>query len=238
MLQTLRVSKQLDGTPEIFHSIQGEGASIGKPAVFLRLALCNLSCKWCDTRYTWDWDTFSQVRFTIDMGVEDVAPALLKYGCRRVVVTGGEPLLQQSNLVPLLGRLKAEAVTIEVETNGTIVPRADLAGMVDQWNVSPKLGSSGNPRNLRERPGCYSFFRELPSTYFKFAVDRDDDLAEVDSLVHTYGLEPDQVILMPVASNVTELTERSPGVSEACRARGYLFSTRLHILLWGDRRGV
>jgi len=77
---------------EIFFSVQGEGPGIGKPAVFLRLSGCNLKCAWCDTKYTWHGGKM--------MTEPTVLKEIKRYPCKRLVVTGGEPLLQQDNLMP------------------------------------------------------------------------------------------------------------------------------------------
>ena len=78
----LKVSRQADGSPEIFHSIQGEGLNLGKPAVFLRLALCNLACTWCDTRYTWDWKEYDRDEQIIEIPVEEAQRQILQYNCQ------------------------------------------------------------------------------------------------------------------------------------------------------------
>jgi len=93
----LRVSRQPGGQPEIFHSIQGEGPTNGTPAVFLRLAQCNLACSWCDTKYTWDWQHFSYDKEVVSLDAREVEERILELGCRHLVITGGEPLLQQGS---------------------------------------------------------------------------------------------------------------------------------------------
>ena len=97
----LRVSRQKSGEPEIFYSLQGEGASIGVPTVFLRLATCNLTCTWCDTRYTWDWQGYDYDKEVMSLPVEDVEKRVLEFGCPRLVITGGEPMMQQKALASL-----------------------------------------------------------------------------------------------------------------------------------------
>ena len=106
---------QLHGEPEIFHSIQGEGASQGATCVFLSLAGCNLACSWCDTAYSWDGTSP-----VVKLSPEEAATAVLRYPCRRLVLTGGEPLVQQKALPGLLRLLPKHFV--EMETNGTILP--------------------------------------------------------------------------------------------------------------------
>ena len=233
----LRVSKQPAGTPEIFHSLQGEGATIGTPSVFLRLAQCNLSCSWCDTKYTWDWENFDYQREVVSMETGEVRDAILAFNCPHLVVTGGEPLLQQQELAPLAVFLKAEGFYCEVETNGTIVPDPELARCIDQWNVSPKLGSSGNVIDRREAPEALAAFSRLPNAHFKFVIVEPTDVDEVCQLRDRYRLPSDRIILMPEGTAVESITSRSRWVSEACVREGFRFSTRLHILLWGDQRG-
>ncbi|MDP2743712.1 MAG: 7-carboxy-7-deazaguanine synthase QueE, partial [Dehalococcoidia bacterium] len=154
----LEVSRKPDGRPEIFHSIQGEGINTGRPAVFLRLARCNLACVWCDTKYTWDWDRYDPGDQILEMASAEVEREVMGYDCKYLVVTGGEPMLQQRRLIPLLKRLKNGGFYIEMETNGTVLPDKVSLGMVDHWSVSPKLENSGNPLALREAPVCYSLF--------------------------------------------------------------------------------
>jgi len=234
----LKASRQPDGQPEIFHSIQGEGVHAGTPAVFLRLAHCNLACVWCDTRYTWDWEHYDQRKEVASVSIDEAKEEIRRFGCQNLVVTGGEPLVQQRALAPLLERLKSSGFWIEVETNGTIVPGKKSLGLVDHWSVSPKLGNSGNPLSSRENPRVLRLFRDLPSSHFKYVVEKAEDLMELRSMLDEYEVPPEKVVLMPQAQNKDALLERSPWLAEICRSEGYLFSTRLQILLWGNRRGV
>lgn len=234
----LYVSKQADGEPEIFHSIQGEGISAGTPAVFLRLAFCNLRCSWCDTKYTWDWEHHNKEREVIGMSVQEIVERLSVPGCGRLVVTGGEPLIQQKALIELLAALKGKEFYIEIETNGTIVPDGDLICLIDQWNVSPKLENSGNPLHLREIAEVYSFFTNLSSSYFKYVIQAEYDLSEVHDLIGKYNIPRERVILMPEATNEETLIERGRWLAEVCKEEGYKFSTRLQVLLWRNKRGT
>jgi 7-carboxy-7-deazaguanine synthase len=234
----LKASRQPDGQPEIFHSIQGEGVYAGRPAVFLRLALCNLACVWCDTRYTWDWEHYDQRREVVTISVDEAEEAIRRYLCRNLVVTGGEPLVQQRSLTSLLERLKGGGFWIEVESNGTIVPGKKLLGLVDHWSVSPKLENSGNPRPSRENPEAYRLFRDLPSAHFKYVIEKPDDLAEVRGLLGKYEIPPDKIILMPQAQDRDAVLEKGRWLVDICKGEAYFFSTRLQVLLWGNRRGV
>jgi 7-carboxy-7-deazaguanine synthase len=233
----LRLSRLASGEPEIFSSVQGEGLSLGLPSVFVRLSLCNLRCSWCDTQYTWNWAQYDPMVEIIDLSFDDVLGRVQASGVRNVVITGGEPLQQQRELAPLATALKAAGHRLEVETNGTFVPNAELAAAIDQWNVSPKLANSDNPVEKRRVPTALAWFAAEARAVFKFVIVAPADLAEVDELVTRFGLPPERVLLMPEGRSSTGLQERSRWlVDQACQ-RGYRFTPRLHVLLWGDERG-
>src|SRR5262249_44289955 len=124
---TLTLSRLPSGEPEIFASLQGEGVSIGVPSTFVRLSGCSLACSWCDTAYTWDWKRYDPKIEAMRVSVEDVAQRVSRLGTSNVVLTGGEPLLQQPELAKLAAALKQEGKRIEVETSGTICPRTELS---------------------------------------------------------------------------------------------------------------
>lgn len=235
---SLKVSRQPDGQPEIFYSLQGEGPAVGTPSVFLRLALCNLVCTWCDTKYTWDWRHYDYESQVMELPVERAEELISSYGCRHLVITGGEPLLQQEALVPLVRSLKERGFSLEVETNGTIPPCVPLQHDVDQWNVSPKLQNSGNAAHRREIPGSIQAFSRLPGSYFKFVVVDGSDLEEVRTLTRRYEIPRERIVLMPEGRTRAALRERSGWLSRACVEEGFRFTPRLHILLWGDKRGT
>jgi 7-carboxy-7-deazaguanine synthase len=223
---------------EIFYSIQGEGPNIGVPSVFLRLAVCNLKCSWCDTKYSWDWEHYDYDKEVTEMDADEAAKKILGYDSRHLVVTGGEPMLQQEELFPVLRNLGEKGFFIEVETNGTMLPTGEISRVVDQWNVSPKLANSGNSLSAREKSECYNLFGQLSNSYFKFVVENSEDLGEILELVAKYGIPRDRVILMPESTSPESLREKSAWLAEVCRSEGFRFTTRLHIILYGNKRGV
>jgi organic radical activating enzyme len=233
----LKVSRQPSGEPEIFRSIQGEGVTAGTPTAFLRLAVCNLGCTWCDTKYTWDWDSYDRRKEIISMAADEVEQRVAAFRVPHLVITGGEPMLQQAELAPLATSLSARGYFNEVETNGTVAPSAEMVAAISQWNVSPKTGSSGNDRDRREIPGALEAFRELDNAFFKFVIVEPPDVKEVARLADRYRLPAQRVLLMPEGITAHALQERGRWVAEACTRYGFRFSTRLHILLWGDGRG-
>ncbi|MCA9828949.1 MAG: 7-carboxy-7-deazaguanine synthase QueE [Dehalococcoidia bacterium] len=226
-----------DGSPEIFESIQGEGASAGMPSTFVRLAVCNLQCSWCDTAYTWDWERYERVNQVIQLPADAVVDSVEGRTPRNVVITGGEPLAQRHALAGLVPALRKRGYRLEVETNGTIPP-GELSGLVDQWNVSPKLASSGNAGLVRIRPGVLAQFSAEPKAFFKFVVSGEADLSEIETILDAASVDSQQVILMPQGRTREELDSASAWLAAACTQRGWRFSTRLHILIWGDKRGV
>jgi organic radical activating enzyme len=222
---------------EIFDSLQGEGPSTGAPATFLRLALCNLKCRFCDTAYTWDFERF---RYEDEVSLEPVDALVerLRAACgRRLIVTGGEPLVQWKALERLFERLPAD-LTIEVETNGTLCPSDRLLARVNQWNVSPKLENSGESLEDRLNEAALAVLRDSGRAYLKLVVGSVAEAAEAERLAAELEWPRDRVQLMPLAATREELSARSGLVAREALARGLRFSSRLHVELWGGRRGV
>jgi organic radical activating enzyme len=213
---------------EIFYSVQGEGATAGCPAVFVRLQGCSVGCAWCDTRYSWDPGAGRT------MTVGEILEAVAAHGCPRVVVTGGEPL-ESPLFAPLLAALAARGHTVEVETSGTLAPPPEAPAGV-QWNVSPKLASSGVPRERRLRPEVLAAFRARQA-WWKLVVADEGDLAEALALLAALELPRERVLLQPEGMRVEELRARSAWLVEACKRHGLRFSPRLHVWIWGARRG-
>jgi organic radical activating enzyme len=223
------------GEPEIFLSVQGEGRTAGTPSAFVRLATCNLACTWCDTSYTWDWGSFEYEAQVMTMEAGDVYARVEGLGTRNVVITGGEPLLQ--NLDPLVSDLKRAGHSVEVETNGTIAPSPKLLINVTRWNVSPKIASSGNTRAKREVPDALRTFADLPNADWKFVIVDMPDVDEAARLADSYGVPPDRVVLMPEGAKSADIQAKSSWLAAEAVERGLRFSSRLQVLLWGAERG-
>lgn len=238
----------LNNEPEIFYTIQGEGVSLGTPAVFVRLSLCNLHCVWCDTPYTWNWvgtkfehlddKKYDKASNIVNVGIDEIVEAVIASNCELVVFTGGEPLLQQKELIQLFTVLRGLGHKIEVETNGTIVPSAEIALLVTRFNVSPKLANSGNPLKLRNRSNALMMLANLGNSIFKFVIADQTDLEEVMSLITTYQIDSGSVYLMPEGRTDDEIRSKSEWLIEICKQYQFKFSTRLHVLIWGAKQGV
>jgi len=236
---------------ELFVSVQGEGPSTGKPAAFVRLGNCNLECSYCDTPYTWDSRRYDLAEELRPVPLAEIARFLIEEGPGRVVVTGGEPLIQQKVLGPLLEEVDrrtegtpppawqghAERLVVEVETNGTVRPTALLAARVDQWNVSPKLSGSGEPLERRVRRAALDWFAAEPRAFFKFVVQSADEAEEAAELAASLGVPKQRVLLMPMAKDRSELEEREGPVHRWAQELGFQATTRLHLKLWDGVRG-
>ncbi|WP_007513725.1 7-carboxy-7-deazaguanine synthase QueE [Pseudofrankia saprophytica] len=216
-------------------TFQGEGPHAGQLALFVRLAQCNLSCRWCDSRFSWDWTRFDPRTETRRLPVAEIADWVLGQPAPLVVITGGEPLLQQQALVPLAEALTSAGRRVEVETNGTIAPTAELAGAISAFMVSPKLAHAGGRTARRLDPAALHAFAASGKAAFKFVVTGPDDLDEVAAVVDRFALAP--VWVMPEATSSAQLITALRELADAALIRGWNLSTRLHVLLWEDTRG-
>ncbi|AKH42478.1 organic radical activating enzyme [Altererythrobacter atlanticus] len=243
----LTLATQAPGEAEIFASIQGEGPSTGKPTAFIRLSRCNLACRWCDTAYTWHFtgdnrphrneETFDRKANQLVMEEEEAARRIAELAMPRLVITGGEPLLQAPALSRMIEALPAD-MAVEIETNGTIAPPERLAGLVDQFNVSPKLAHSGNPADLALIPERLREWAANPRAFFKFVIATPEDVEEVLSLAEIHAIPRNRIWLMAEGTDIATLEAREAWLAEKCIANKLTLSKRLHIQLFGDTRGT
>lgn len=223
---------------EIFYSIQGEGKNIGMPAVFLRLAGCNLRCVWCDTEYSWNWEKYDRNKESIELSVDEVFRRVRQCPCRKVVITGGEPLLQQKELTALTNLLKRENYWIEIETNGTILPDPRFDGNIDQYNCSPKLKNSGHRETEMQKPQALKFFAASPKTLFKFVVAEPACHQEIEVLIENYSIPKGRAYLMPEGQTSAAIYEKLRWLAPLCLEHGLKLTDRLHIHLFGAKHGT
>jgi len=234
------------GGPEIFASLQGEGPSMGMPVAFVRLSRCNLACTWCDTAYTWHFEgdnrphrdglTYDRKANQVTMTPAETAERIAVLGQKRLVITGGEPLLQAGALTEMLEHLPDMA--IEIETNGTVAPPVRLDIRVDQYNVSPKLSHSGNPADLALIPERLDAWATDPRAFLKFVIASPEDVSEVLELQLRYRFRPERVFLMAEGTDSATQRERQAWLSDLCLEHGFRMSDRMHIHLYGDTRGT
>ncbi len=224
---------------EIFHSIQGEGKLAGVPSVFVRTSGCNLRCVWCDSPYT-SWKPEGE-QSSIDQIIEQVA----RFESKHVVLTGGEPLIAPG-VEELTRRLREAEYHLTIETAATVwcEVTCDLA------SISPKLANStpwdregGRFAEAHERNRIdvevIRRFMGLGDYQLKFVVDRPEDIDEIDALLGRLGsYEASNVLLMPQGVTDEELTPKSAWIAQLCKERGFRFCPRLHIALFGNKRGT
>ena len=220
---------------EIFYSLQGEGSLIGVPSVFVRTSGCNLRCTWCDTPYT-SWAPEGEER-SLDSIVEEVN----RYGASHVVITGGEPMI-----APEIGELTHRlSQHVTIETAGTV----DTHVRCDLMSISPKLANSTpyerdggrwaqQHERLRYQPEILKRLIQLYSYQLKFVIVEEADLAQVRAIVEEIGAAKSRVLLMPEGIDPAVLAERGRWLAEVAKREGFRFTPRLHIELWGNRRGI
>ena len=225
---------------EIFYSVQGEGSLIGVPSIFVRTTGCNLRCSWCDTPYT-SWNPVGE-DFTLD---EILARTNEYTAANHVVITGGEPLIAPG-IVELSKLYREQGKHLTFETAGTVSATfVEGGGECDLMSISPKLSNStpeGPFRNQHERLRLnYEALRHLTTRYpyqLKFVIAQESDLAEAQAVIVALDAPPQNVILMPEGTAEETLKERGTWLAELCKAHGYRFSPRLHVHLYGNKRGT
>ncbi len=223
---------------EIFHSLQGEGILAGVPSVFIRTSGCNLRCVWCDTPYT-SWQPEGA-----DIPVGEILEAASLTGARNAVVTGGEPMIAP-DIGPLTHGLRSLGLHITIETAGTVF--APVA--CDLMSISPKLANStphtrdggrfaAQHERLRLQPDTLRRLMRAHDYQLKFVIAAPEDADEAADLARALEADPARVVLMPEGVEPGTLRERAVWLAEICKQRGWRFSPRLHIDLWGNCRGV
>lgn len=243
---------------EMFTSIQGESQNAGIPHVIIRLTGCNLNCSFsnsiCDTAYA-SWAPESG-KYTW----EDVYKFLdenehINYA----FITGGEPTIYPTLLIELLEVLKQKDFITAIETNGTnYIPELD--GLLDLVTISPKLKNSVPVKGMiakspwvdrvmtefdskrqettRKQYDQMIFWHDNFKCQFKFVVSTGEEMKEIEEIKNTIGLENKEIYLMPEGDINDKIQDRRQMVAELCVKAGYNYTDRLHILIWGNKRGV
>lgn len=221
---------------ELFTSIQGEGEVIGIPSHFIRLYRCDLTCSWCDSKYTWvRQDQAIEGKDYVAMDLEAILEWLAKEPkAPLVTLTGGEPLLQP--ILPLVAALDHRNYQVVVETNGLHAPEPALLEVVHHWAVSPKLRNAG----MEMQWGPLDWLGKARNAYLKFVIcDPATDLPEVQEFVERRGLPSTKVILQPNGL-APDYDPTLRHLAECVRDGGYPYRVlpQLHRLLWGLQRGA
>ncbi|MCC7155670.1 MAG: 7-carboxy-7-deazaguanine synthase QueE [Bryobacterales bacterium] len=218
---------------EVFASVQGEGALVGVPSLFIRTTGCNLRCVWCDTPYT-SWTPQGE-GWTIEQLAAWVGgfPQI-----RHVVITGGEPMIQPA-IEELTRAVRRLGRHITIETAGTVFASLEC----DLMSISPKLANSTPPGNARHERLRYQpdVLRQLISAYeyqLKFVVQSLDDMDEIHRIVEDLAADRSKVQLMAEGTSAGEIRRRAAWLIDVCKMEGFRYSPRLQIDIWGHRPGV
>ena len=235
---------------EVFYSVQGEGKTVGIPSVFVRLGGCNLMCGGmgtqfdgelhngaefrCDTVEVWMNAQSKQVKDILD----DECIKAIKNGAH-IILTGGEPTMQQKGLEEFINYVKDEITPdpfFEVETNGTIMPNDFLLEEISLWNCSPKLTNSGNDQSMTFKPEVIEVLNKF-NTIFKFVINKEKEWHEIGYL-YLPIIDNEKIYLMPAGENQELLEQNKLLVVELAKANYVNFTTRLHIDIWNQKTGV
>jgi 7-carboxy-7-deazaguanine synthase len=227
---------------EIFYSIQGEGELTGVPSVFVRSSGCNLRCAWCDTPYA-SWNPEGDMR-TVPQILSEVQK---HQAARHVVLTGGEPMVAKDIRV-LAKEIKALGHHITIETAATVAPEGiacDLASLSPKLlNSAPDAQEHGPWRKKHEatrwQPDVVRAWIDQYPYQFKFVVSRPEDVEELEHMLAALHREVPRhkILLMPEATTLDKMRGRAGWLGELCKARGYRYAHRLHIELYGNKRGT
>ena len=252
-----------DGTApvaEMFYSVQGEGPSFGRRALFIRFMTCNLTCGYaalppaagtpadgvmvCDTEYTWNAARYDLRRARVLSAaqiwdeVQHLDPATgnpAREPVDLIVVTGGEPLLHRSVVTDLAQAARAAGRRVEVETNATIAAGAALLAAGVDFNAGVKLASSAVPRGKRIKPTVIGQLQASGRARWKFVVTCRADIQEIAALQEEFGLT--EVWLSPEGTRADVIIERMRWMADAALTQGWHLTSRAQVLVWGDERG-
>lgn len=233
------VNDQVFYISEHFESIQGEGNYAGANSLFVRFQYCNLTCSWCDSKFTWNKYSGTHRLCT----KEDVQSIISESKAPHVIFTGGEPSLYRLDL------LVSADKKYHVETNGTIIPSQPLEIKLPDgtiftryamdesvissfnWVISPKLTNAHQKIN----EDSIVFWAQNNWGIFKFIAKNEKDLAEISTFVTKFNIDIKRVYIG--LEGITPDSQMKPAMVEKIMNMGYNFSPRLHVILWGNERG-
>lgn len=226
---------------EVYPCIQGEGSRAGIPSILIRTLGCNLRCHWCDTPYT-SWN-MEKGHYSL----ENITTVLKEHTqIQEVIITGGEPTIYP-DIETLIAICSKEKKHITLETNGTHLLSEESMRIVNLASISPKLSNS-TPLNsswterhekLRIQPGIIKGWMSFSQNYqLKFVVSNPEDMDEINSVVSLTNADKRKVYLMPEGINHLQLQEKREWLANICIEQGYTYCERLHIVIYGDKRGV
>ncbi len=235
---------------ELFYSLQGEGHSRGEPFVFIRLPNCNLNChgeNWkCDSealrtrQVSYDVSELWEEVLKLDINLS----TFLNNRTAGIIFTGGEPgMINNSRMINEFIAAAPFPFRCEVETNGSVELSTEyvtLLETVDIINCSPKLESSGNPFKDRYTLPTLRQIASYANAYFKFVISNAKDITEIEQ--NFSFVRDERIILMPATWNNVDDEPNSKSLQQfvwnMVLSKGWRFSSREHIEVWGLQSGV
>lgn len=214
---------------------QGEGPHSGLRTGFVRLGLCNLSCEWCDTPYTWDDTRYDVAKECPPTTISEVHARLRALNVGTVCLSGGEPLMHRAKLEALL----VPEWDWHAETNGTIRPPSYWAHHVRHTTVSPKINTH-DPHKKRIKLGALAEWNEHAQwgrVAFKFVCRTPADLDAVQAVTDAVGIAAPHVWVMPEGTTTADVLTHHRALAPHIQDRGWNTTTRLHTLLYEQERG-
>ena len=209
---------------EIFFSLQGEGVEIGLPTVFVRLFACDLRCNWCDTMYAVEGRDFR------DHSVSEVLSEIEKHECKRVCITGGEPLIQIKEVEELSNYLIKDNYKILLETSGHKMPPPILWSENSTISMDCKCPSS----SMQDRMDFDLFIKLRPKDQLKFVIQDERDYEYARDVLNRYNIKANIVFQPPHGSDLGWITKKV--IDDKLEFIRVL--PQLHKIIWGDKRGV
>lgn len=217
-------------------TVVGDGPLAGWRCGLIRLGGCNLACTWCDVPHSWDG---TQVDLNVALRprlVRNIVDEALSAGPRLVVVSGGEPLLQQRSQgwTVLLDSLRGRGVEIEVHTNGTLAPSQETVDRVHRFVVSPKLSHSGEPTWTRIQPEALQVWAHLcrqGRVAFSFVVRDRMDIGTVATLAAVHDLPGELIWISPEGTTRARVLEVTAEIAGSTLAHGFNLGTRMGVLV-------
>jgi len=234
---------------EEFLSLQCEGKYVGVPSYFVRTTGCNLRCSWknsdgsitiCDTSYT----SFNPEKGK-DVDGEYIYKQIKTTPIRHVVITGGEPTLQ-NDLPKVVEYLTTKGLTVTIETNGTKYMKFPNGTFV---SISPKLRSSYaqkagsieekmHKKNNEFFENIYKWRNDNSDYQLKFVYNGNGDIQEIQNLQVRLIIPNDRIYLMPQGITTEQFKERQKELFEFCVKKGWNYTPRMHIDIFGNKRGI
>ena len=232
---------------KVFYTIEGEGEFVGKPSVFMRLSMCNLTCKGfasedsphgCDSFVSWSVKNKMTFQEIFEMMEDNNYIEHLRHKAI-LKITGGEPIVQQKQLLKFVEAFQERyhfIPTIDFETNATLLP--DLQ-WIDKYfasfTTSPKLTTNGDPEEKTYVPNVLKWHVAVNSG-FKFVITSDKDIEEIwkkyveDDKEINVPLE--RIWFMPCCGSREEHVTNAAAVAEYAKAMHVNFSPRLQLVIW------